>query len=58
MMVIQHNSFLNLYLKENDIFTRLFLGLTTIDGLCNQIDYISENEYTKFGYVGADRNKK
>ena len=56
-MVIQHNAFLNLYLKDNGIFTRLFSGLTTIDGLCNQIDYISENEYAKFGYLDQDKMK-
>lgn len=55
--MIIHEQFVNLYLKDKTIFTRLFNGITSIAPLIKRIDDIS-SEYAKYNYTEEEGPNK
>lgn len=55
--MIIHEQFVNLYLKDKTIFTRLFGGITSVKPLIKRIDTIS-SEYSKFNYSEDEGSNK
>ena len=57
-MIIQHHKFVDLYNRDQNIFTDAFGNIANTTALCNRIDTLAEQHYARFGYTEEEGSAK